>query len=128
MADIDVSELMDDPDFTDEVILITRVSSVGANGRLVLVESDPATVDMIVQRPKASVLAMFPDMVQLAGVIQVWYGGHINAQSLNGYSDVIVWDSRRYQTQEIVFDGMNWGEGYTSALCILESVNNRDDE
>ncbi len=123
MAKIDVSFLLTDPDFTDQVTRIQRSSTVNEWGEQVITEST-STITAVVQGPSTEILARFPNLAQLSDAISVWYKGQLTAQKAGGYSDVIVWSGKRYQVKEVSEDFASWGEGFTMAICELEPASN----
>lgn len=123
MALIDTSDLLLDPDFADSATLITRASSVNSYGEHVMVETQ-STITVVVQGANTEVIDRMPEGARLSDIITVHYRGKLNAESVNGYADVIVWQGKRYQVKEVEEDFMNYGAGFTKANCILEPVNN----
>lgn len=122
MALIDVSELLTDPDFTNTVTLIRRSSTVNSYGENVMVETS-STITAVVQGANAESLERVPEGARLSDLIDVYYKGQLTAESPSGYADIIVWDGKRYQVFEVVEDFMNFGAGFTKAICKLEAVN-----
>lgn len=123
MAKIDVSFLLTDPDFTDQVTLIKRAVSFNQWGEQVITETT-STITAVVQGPSTEILQRFPNAAQLTDAIAVWFKGQLTAQNPGGYADVIIWSGKRYQVKEVSEDFMNWGQGFTMALCDLEPVSN----
>jgi hypothetical protein len=64
-----------------------------------------------------------PEGARLSDLIDVYYKGQLTAESPGGYADIIVWQGKRYQVFEVVEDFMNYGAGFTKAVCKLEAVN-----
>lgn len=123
MANIDVSFLLTDPDFTDQVTLIKRASTINQWGEQVITDTS-STITAVVQGPSTEVLQRFPNFAQVSDAISVWAKQEFTAQATGGYGDVIVWRGKRYQVKEVAEDFANWGEGFTMALCELEAVSN----
>lgn len=122
MARIDVSDLLLDPDFLDTVTLIRRSIAVDGNGEGVLTET-PSSVKMCVQGANTETLLRMPEGARLSDIVTVYYRGVLTAESAGGYADIIVWGGKRYQVKEVPEDFMNYGNGFTMANCLLESVN-----
>ncbi len=122
MALIDVSELLTDPDFTNTVTLIRRDSTVNTYGENVMTETQ-STITAVVQGANTESLERVPEGARLSDLIDVYYKGQLTAESPSGYADVIVWGGKRYQVFEVVEDFMNFGAGFTKAVCKLEAVN-----
>lgn len=122
MALIDVSELLTDPDFTNTVTLIRRSSTVNTYGENTMVETS-SSITAVVQGANTESLERVPEGARLSDLIDVYYKGQLTAESPSGYADIIVWQGRRYQVFEVVEDFMNYGAGFTKAVCKLEAVN-----
>lgn len=121
MAQIDVSDLLIDPDFTDTVTLIRRASSVNGFGEHVIVET-PSTIIAVVETGDQDALERMPDAARLTDLITVYYKGILFAESPSGYADVIVWQGNRYQVKDVPQQYQNYGAGFTQAICLLESA------
>lgn len=122
MAQVDVSFLLSDPDFTDTVTLIRRAVTINGYGEGVLTET-PSTITAVVQGANTETLERMPEGARLSDLIEVYYRGALTVEQPSGYADVIVWNGRRYQVFEVTEDYMNHGTGYTHAICKLEPVN-----
>ena len=122
MALIDVSELLTDPDFTNTVTLIRRSSTVDTYGENTMAETS-SSITAVVQGANTESLERVPEGARLSDLIDVYYKGQLTAESPGGYADIIVWQGRRYQVFEVVEDFMNYGAGFTKAVCKLEAVN-----
>jgi hypothetical protein len=122
MAGIDVSELLSDPDFLDSVSLITRQSTL-TGGRNVLSETITPNVSMVVQPASGSDLKKLPEGVRGSETISVWYKGELSSLRQNGYSDIIVWNTKRYEVMHVEPFG-NWGSGYYKGIATLTKVGN----
>ena len=123
MADLDVTENLEDPDFTDTVGLITRSAVVNDKGKNVLTEVGPVDITAVVQPAGKEALIFLPEGVRLSDSITIIYQGKLSTQRAGGYSDVILWQGDRYEVEAIPGNWQNWGAGFTHALCILEAVN-----
>lgn len=122
MALIDVSELLTDPDVTNTVTLIRRASTVNTYGENVMTETQ-STITAVVQGANTESLERVPEGARLSDLIDVYYEGQLTAGSPSGYADIIVWGGKRYQVFEVVEDFMNFGAGFTKAVCKLEAAN-----
>jgi hypothetical protein len=122
MANIDVSELLTDPDFTSSASLIRRLRAVNDYGENVLTESVPETITVVIQPGKGADLERLPESARLHEVISVWYKGVLNCEAQSGYSDVLIWRGLRFQVMACE-SFLNYGLGYTKALCVLERAS-----
>jgi len=122
MARLDVSSILMDPDFADQATLIRRTSSINSFGEHVLAETS-TVITAVVQTGDPEMLARLPDGARLSDTIQVWYRGLLQAAQPGGYADVILWRGKRYQVHSVIEDFVNYGAGFTSAICLLEPVS-----
>lgn len=118
MAQINVTEMLTDPDFVDKIQLVTRVPSVNSYGESKLVST---TVDTIgsVQPASGRTLARLPESLRLANVSSFWFKGTIVASAPGKYPSVLVFKGQRYQVQTVM-DWTNWGEGWCEGTCVAE--------
>lgn len=121
MALIDVSELLLDPDFTDQATLIKRYLDVNANGEAVIAEME-TPITAVIQGVNNQDLVKLPEGARLSDAITVYYQGELQAELENGYSDIIVWRGRRYEVGPVTENFMNHGAGFTKAICVGEHV------
>ena len=122
MALIDVSDLLRDPDFTNVVTLIRRAVAVNEHGENVMTET-PCHITAVVQGDNTETLDKLPEGARLSDVITVYYRGTLTAERPGGYADIIVWQGKRFQVKEVAEDFLNYGAGFTKALCVLEAVS-----
>lgn len=123
MALIDVSDLLRDPDFTNVVTLIRRSVSINTHGENVMTES-ACNIVVSVQGLNSEDIVKLPEGARLSDVITVYYRGDLQPESKGGYSDIIVWQGRRYQVKTIDENFINFGAGFTRAICVMEEVSN----
>ena len=119
MALVDVSQLIVDPDFCNSFTLIKRSEVINVYGEMVLTET-PSTVLGVIQDISPEMLKRAGDDAQLWDGITVWYRGKLEAQSPNGYCDVVVWNGYRYLVKLVNEQFMNFASGWTEALCAKE--------
>lgn len=118
MGQIDVTELLSDPDFVDRLVLINRKSVVDTRGQNQLTETSIKTWGSI-QPISGKTLSRLPDEFRVANVKSFWIKGTIVSDAKGKYSDIIVSRGVRY-TVQYVFDWTNWGEGWCEGTCVQE--------
>lgn len=118
MGQIDVTEILADPDFVDPLVLIHRKSSVDDFGENKLVEQGFPTYGSV-QPVSGKTLARLPDELRVADVNSFWIKGKIVSDGKCQYPDVISFNGQRYAVQ-MVFDWTAWGEGWTEGTCVRE--------
>lgn len=119
MAQIDVSDLMTDPDFVDPVQLISRTTQVNSRGENVLTETAQNTVGSV-QPASYRTVQKLPEAMRVANVYSFWVKGTIVASEPGKYASVLVFRGVRYQVQTVA-DWSNFGRGYTEGTCIAEN-------
>ena len=118
MPKIDVSILLSDPDFVEKVELITRLASFDEHGVVHFTET-PKEIIACVQGENGSMLEKQPQSALLHDNINIWSKEVFEAETPDGYSNIIVWNGLRYQVKEVMYY-KNYGRGYTKASCELE--------
>lgn len=118
MAQIDVTDLLTDPDFVDEVTLINRVPAINYLGENILQETSIKTVGSV-QPASGRVIQRIPEALRVANLSSFWIKGEIIANDTGKYTSVLCFKNKRYQVQT-VFDWENYGRGYCEGLCVQE--------
>jgi hypothetical protein len=118
MAQIDITELLSDPDFVDHISLVSRKPSVNLYGENTLTETKLDTIGSV-QPASGKVLQRLPEALRVANVSSFWFKGPIVASEPGKYTDVLVFKGTRYQVQTVQ-DWTNWGQGWSEGTCIAE--------
>lgn len=118
MAQINVSELLSDPDFVDPVQLVTRTSAKNFLGENEITERAVNTVGSV-QPASYKTVQKLPEALRVADVMSFWLKGTIIATAPGKYSSILVFKCKRYQVQTVA-DWSNFGEGYTEGTCVAE--------
>lgn len=118
MAQVDVSELLHDPDFVDAMVVITRSPSVDLRGQNALAETSVKAVGSV-QPASGKTIFRLPEEFRVANVSSFWFQGSIVATAPGKYSSIIVYKGQRY-TVQTVFDWTNFGAGWCEGTCVAE--------
>lgn len=118
MAQIDITELLSDPDFVDIIAIINRVPSINLYGEQYLEEISIGTIGSV-QPATGKVLERLPESMRMHNYSSFWLKGKIIASEPGKYSSVLMFKGVRYQVQSVQ-DWSNFGAGYTEGLCIQE--------
>jgi hypothetical protein len=118
MSQIDVTELLTDPDFVDKVQLISRTTEINTKGENILSESCSQTVGCV-QPISGKTLLRLPENFRVDNMMSFWIKGSIIAVRPGKYSSVIVFRGRRFNVQH-VFDWTQAGAGWCEGACIAE--------
>jgi hypothetical protein len=120
MANIDVSDLLADPDFVDDMKIISRKSSENSYGENKLAEVCTDTVGSI-QPVSGKTLMRLPEALRVLNLKSFWVRGEIIAAAPGKYTDQLLFKGVRYNIQT-VNDWTNWGEGWCEGTCIAEPL------
>lgn len=115
---VDVSQLLLDPDFVDPVIHIARIPQVNSKGQNILTSQEIKTVGCV-QPASGRTINRLPEALRVANVSEFWLKGLIAASQPGKYPDVLVFNGFRYQVQ-MVFDWTQWGGGWCEGACIAQ--------
>ena len=119
MANIDVSDLLLDPDFVDTVSVIRRTTAINSYGENVV--SEPTTIVTVASVQPASFkqIQRLPDALRIADVRSFYIKIPIILDSTTTYPDVIVYRGKRFQVQTSAH-WLNFGAGWCEAVCVAE--------
>lgn len=118
MAQLDVTELMTDPDFVDAMIQVSRTTRTNSYGENVLTECNVNTVGSV-QPADGKVIARLPEAERISNLMSFWLQGTIVASAPGKYTDILIFRGQRFQVKT-VFDWSTWGAGWAEGLCVAE--------
>lgn len=118
MSRVDVSELMHDPDFVDNIQLAVRTPAVNSLGENIVSEICVNAIGSV-QPATGDLIKRLPDMLQTSNVLSFWFQGEIVTSDPGKYTSVLIFKGRRFQVQ-MVFDWTSWGAGWSEGLCVAE--------
>lgn len=121
MALIDVSELMTDPDFVDQISVIHRAPVVNSLGENSLVETFQDTIGSV-QPASGATLKRLPEGLRTENVNSFWIKGQIISDGKNQYPDLLVFRGHTYEIQ-LVTDWSNFGAGYCEGTAIRRKIS-----
>lgn len=118
MAQIDVTDVLSDPDFVDPMTIINRKPTVNEFGENTLAESGSPTVGSI-QAASGKTLQRLPEALRVINVQSFWVKGKIVSDGSCQYPDILSFKGQRFAVQA-VFDWTNWGAGWCEGTCVRE--------
>jgi hypothetical protein len=118
MANVDVSELLSDPDFVDPIQVITRYPRINSLGEQSFSEKVLNTYGSV-QPASYRAVQKLPEAMRVANVSSFFFKGQIVASAPGQYASILVFKGQRYQVQTVT-DWSNFGNGYTEGTCIAE--------
>ncbi len=118
MRNIDVSDILADPDLVGPMIIIHRTPDVNEFGENCLKECGINTVGSI-QPISGKKLERLPEKFQIANVKTFWVRGKIISDGNCKYPDVLVENGIRFAVQTID-DWTSWGAGWCEGTAVQE--------
>lgn len=118
MGQIDVSDILADPELVDALTIIRRTPTVNNFGQNILSERSEPTFGCV-QPASGKTLQRLPEALRIANVSSFWVKGQIISDGSCQYPDVILYQGSRY-TVQIIFDYTNWGDGWCEGTCVRE--------
>lgn len=118
MANVNVSELLSDPDFVDPIQVITRFPRINSYGEQSISESVLNTIGSV-QPASYRTIQKLPDGMRVANISSFFFKGEIIASEPGKYATVLVFKGQRYQVQTVA-DWTNFGNGFSEGTCVAE--------
>lgn len=118
MSQIDVTELLSDPDFVDQIQVIYRRPTVDTQGQNLL---DEYPIDGIgcVQPADKKTIERLPPALIVENLMGFWFQGRITASQPGQYTTILVFKGQRYEVKS-VFDWSMAGAGWSEGVCVAE--------
>lgn len=117
MAQLDVSNLLLDPDFIDTLTLISRTATTDTYGVTQLVEVSASTVGSV-QPASYKQIQRLPDALRSADIRSFFIKAEIKTNDPN-YPAIILFQGNRYQIQTVA-PWLNYGSGWNEGICVAE--------
>lgn len=118
MAQLDVSDLLLDLDFINDLTLIHRTSTVNSFGENVLMETTQSTVGSV-QPTSGKELMRLPEALRVQDIRTFYIKAAILSDGSSQYPDIISFGGDRFQVQ-MVNSWLNYGQGWNSGICVKE--------
>ncbi|MCL8000203.1 hypothetical protein M8994_18390 [Brucella sp. 21LCYQ03] len=112
---LDVSDILSDPDFADEII-ITRTTVTVERGRTKK-EQTTISASGVVTSDQGDILDRLPDMRRVAGTILVHSTETFVSSDGDRDADIIEWAGKQYTVID-ANDYSRYGAGFTCAKCV----------
>lgn len=119
MANVDVADLLVDPDFVDAMSMINRTPTLNSLGENVLVDAAPVVSVGSIQPVSGQTMKKLPDGLQNENIRSFWFKGTIPTTGAGIYTAILTFRSARYQVRH-VFDWTNFGQGWSEGVCVAE--------
>jgi hypothetical protein len=118
MGLIDVSDILNDPDFVQPLTLLKRKAKTDSFGKN-QIEETPTPTHGSVQPASGKVIARLPEALRVANIQSFWVRERLIIDSRGKYPDIIVKNGVRFVVQT-VFDWSDWGAGWSEGTCVAE--------
>lgn len=121
MATLDVSGIIDDPEFADEVIVVRRATIVDEFGLAQPSEEIYSSVIAVVTPASGESIDKLPEALRASGAMECFTRFRLMGPSEGGPGDEIQWQGETY------FIGnldryLNFGEGFCHAVLIRKEI------
>lgn len=114
MANIDVSEVLEDPDFQDSFGVLRSVENVDSHGRGVLTQARSIAIG-VVQPASGRQMELTPEATRTSEMLEIWTQFGLQEATDQTQADIVVWHSKQYVVVR-VDDFDNWGQGYVHVV------------
>jgi hypothetical protein len=121
LANLDVSELLDDPDFCDHFRFIRRIETVDDKGRAVATERRLYGYGSV-QPLSGRTLQLMPALANVSGSIEIWTKTPLQTQTKTLMPDVVEWRGNHYLISAIPGDFSNFGRGFQRYVGTLHDL------
>ena len=115
---LDITELMTDPDFVGEMLQISRISQANSLGENIITQCTTVTVGSV-QPASGKMIERLPEAERIGNFMSFWLKGVIVASAPGKYTDILSFQGQRFQVKT-VFDWSTWGAGWSEGLCVAE--------
>ena len=118
MALLDVSDIVLDPDFADEMICYRSTQTIGDNGRAINTDPQPLTFWGVVTEYDGDILERTAEGDRIRGSITVHSRFVLIEGSPSVTADIIEFRGRKYTVSK-VDNYSHFGQGFIAAKCDL---------
>jgi hypothetical protein len=121
MPTLDVTDVLDDPDFVSMITVTRLVETPAGHGRATITPTVTPNVPAVVTAGSGDVMKYFPELAMVAGTVLVHTRFRLTTTSETTQADVITYLGRDY-----IVSGLNdwstFGSGFVIAACTLKNL------
>ena len=123
MADLDVTDLMDDPDLVSCFKVTRGAETVDGHGRTKITPATPIPQEVwgVVLPISARTMNMMPDAINVSGAIEIWSKYRLEGPSQTTQADTVLWQGNTYLVANVQ-SLTNFGRGFVHAVCQLKDL------
>lgn len=125
MPDIDVNEVLTDPDFASTFSVRRQAESIGLNGRVVITPTTINDLSGTIVPEEPSDQQRTDDRQTTSRVIKIFTAFRLRALATSKQPDVVIWQGVEYTVKKLK-NFTQFGQGYVEADA--ESMNATDPE
>jgi hypothetical protein len=114
MATIDVSEVLQDPNFQDSFGVLRSVETVDSHGRGSQNSSRSIAIG-VVQPASGRAMELTPEATRTSEMLEIWTQFGLQEATDATAADIVIWKSKQFVVVK-VDDWDNWGEGYVHVV------------
>lgn len=115
---LDISELMGDPDFFNDITIVRSTQSVDMNGRVTNTPGVYQSYGCVQPAPEYQ-LQQLPDEGRASSYISVVTPSRLFVNAEGMAADQVIWSDMTWRVVK-VRDWSTWGNGFVEAICALE--------
>jgi hypothetical protein len=121
MAQVDVTELLDDADFIDWFNVTRSQQVIDRHGRAAAGTTSKPKIWGVVQPVSGRTMRRLPDSVIVDGAIEIWSRFRLEGPSDTTQADLITWKGKQYRVATVI-DWTNYGQGFVHVVCELTDL------
>lgn len=121
MAQLDVTEILNDPMLVSSFSVVRAGQVIGNDGRASAGAARPKGIYGVVTPASPRSMEMLPDMVNVHGAIEIYTKFRLEGPSRTTQADTIQWQGNTY-TVAAIRSYTNYGRGFTVAVCQLKDL------
>jgi hypothetical protein len=121
MALLDVSDVLDDPDFNSPFSLIRSTAAVDDTGTNVVTTAAPVTVIGVIQPTAGTDLNRLPDAARQYGAIVIYTRFPLNLDAPGVEADKLIWAGCTYTV--MTCSPWLYGAGYYQSIGVLTTLS-----
>lgn len=122
MPNLDVSDLLTDPDFADKFDVLRTTESVSSGGMVQQSVQTISSVIGVVTPMSDRELSRLPDAERLTGQVMVYTKFRLSDGEGNRTADIVRWADEEY-TVVSTDNYSRFGAGFIAARCVLKPVS-----
>lgn len=116
---LDVSEIIADPDFSDDIVVIRFTRTMDTHGRVIDTPGTYYTYGCVQPAPESKLLIL-PELERVGSFISVITPFRLIPLTSTTAPDQVTWQNRSYSVRD-VRDWSTYGNGFVEGICELNS-------